>query len=188
VTSELSRFGVAMDRALLERFDEVVRDRGSTRSAVLSDLARAEVVRALIVDPVEAVGTLTLIYDHHIRDVAERLTEIQHSLGHKVHSTMHVHLDHDRCLEVIVLKGRSDVLRDVSDRLIATPGVLHGRLELFTDLRGQGARETHTHSHTHSHAHGHVHGDHDHHHDHDHDHAHSPAPRATKKARARKKR
>lgn len=153
MTSELSRFGVAMDRTLLERFDEVVRDRGSTRSAVLSDLARSEVVRALIVDPVDAVGTLTLIYDHHVRDVAERLTEMQHALGHKVHSTMHVHLDHDRCLEVIVLKGRSDVLRDVSDRLIATPGVLHGRLELFTDLRAPATRAASAPSHEHPHPH-----------------------------------
>jgi CopG family nickel-responsive transcriptional regulator len=155
-----------MDRTLLERFDDVVRERGSTRSAVLCDLARAEVVRALIVDPVEAVGTLTLIYDHHVRDVAERLTEMQHSLGHKVHSTMHVHLDHDRCLEVIVLKGRSDLLRELSDRMIATPGVLHGRVELFTELRDHN---------------GHAHG-----HSHSHDHAHEP--RAAKKPRARKKR
>jgi CopG family nickel-responsive transcriptional regulator len=155
-----------MDRTLLERFDDVVRERGSTRSAVLCDLARAEVVRALIVDPVAAVGTLTLIYDHHVRDVAERLTEMQHSLGHKVHSTMHVHLDHDRCLEVIVLKGRSDLLRELSDRMIATPGVLHGRVELFTELRDHN---------------GHAHG-----HSHSHDHAHEP--RAAKKPRARKKR
>jgi CopG family nickel-responsive transcriptional regulator len=166
MTSELSRFGVAMDRRLLERFDDVVRERGSTRSAVLCDLARAEVVRALMVDPVEAVGTLTLIYDHHVRDVAERLTEMQHALGHKVHSTMHVHLDHDRCLEVIVLKGRSDVLREVSDRMIATPGVLHGRVELFTDLRGQSA-----HAHAHSHAR-----------------THEPRPAKAKKPRVSKKR
>lgn len=181
MSSELSRFGVAMDRQLLERFDEVVRDRGSTRSAVLSDLARSEVVRALIVEPVEAVGTLTLIYDHHVRDVAERLTEAQHALGHKVHSTMHVHLDHDRCLEVIVLKGRSDVLNEVSDRLIATPGVLHGRLELFTDLRGPAAQKSAAHQLPRSHGHSHDHG-------HDQEHPHTPAAERPTKPRARKKR
>ena len=136
----------------------------------------SEVVRALIVEPVEAVGTLTLIYDHHVRDVAERLTEAQHALGHKVHSTMHVHLDQDRCLEVIVLKGRSDILNEVSDRLIATPGVLHGRLELFTDLRGPAARKSSAHEHGHGHGHGH---------DHTHDHAHPERPL---KPRPRKKR
>lgn len=133
MSSELSRFGVAMDRALLRDFDEVVRDRGSTRSALLSDLARAEVVRTLVRRPVLSVGTLTIVYDHHVRDLTERLTEMQHDLGQQVHSTMHVHLDHDRCLEVIVLRGRADVLRGAADRLIAARGVLHGKLELFPD-------------------------------------------------------
>jgi CopG family nickel-responsive transcriptional regulator len=82
---------------------------------------------------------------------------------------MHVHLEHDRCLEVIVLKGRSDVLRDVSDRLIATPGVLHGRLELFTDLRAEGPRTEAGHRHAHEPDHRHE-------------------PRTGEKPRARKKR
>jgi CopG family nickel-responsive transcriptional regulator len=156
MSSELSRFGVAMDRLLLKQFDDVVRERQSTRSAVLCDLARAEVVRSSVKRPVEAVGTLTIIYDHHVRDLTERLTEMQHELGDKVHSTMHVHLDHDRCLEVIVLRGRADVLRDAADRLIATRGVLHGTLELFTDQRDGRASHTHgperPHPHSHSHA------------------------------------
>jgi CopG family nickel-responsive transcriptional regulator len=160
MSSELSRFGVAMDRLLLKQFDDVVRERQSTRSAVLCDLARAEVVRSSVKRPVEAVGTLTIIYDHHVRDLTERLTEMQHELGDKVHSTMHVHLDHDRCLEVIVLRGRADVLRDAADRVIATRGVLHGTLELFTDQRE--GRVSHApapdrpHSHSHLHAHPHV--------------------------------
>jgi CopG family nickel-responsive transcriptional regulator len=183
VTSELSRFGVAMDRKLLERFDDLVRERGSTRSAVLSDLARSEVVRSLLIDAVDAVGTLTLIYDHHVRDVAERLTEMQHALGQQVHSTMHVHLDHDRCLEVIVLRGRSDTLGEISERMIATPGVLHGRLELFTDLRAAPAHAPSSpkHGQRHSHALGHSH-------DHPHGHSHAPERRAASKPRPRKKR
>ncbi|HEY8943378.1 MAG TPA: nickel-responsive transcriptional regulator NikR [Polyangiaceae bacterium] len=137
MSSDLNRFGVAMDRTLLEQFDRVVRERQSTRSAVLSDLARAEVVRSKVTKPVQAVGTLTIIYDHHVRDLTERLTEMQHELGDKVHSTMHVHLEHDRCLEVIVLRGRADVLRSAADRVIATRGVLHGVLELFADPRSE---------------------------------------------------
>lgn len=143
-----------MDRALLARFDEVVRNRKSTRSAVLSDLARAEVVRALVEKPVHAVGTLTIIYDHHVRDLTERLTEMQHELGEKVHSTMHVHLEHDRCLEVIVVRGRADVLRAAAERLIATRGVFHGRLELFADEREARAPEASKDA-AHHHAHAH---------------------------------
>lgn len=158
MSSELNRFGVAMDRALLAQFDDVVRRRKSTRSAVLSDLARAEVVRSLVEKPVHAVGTLTIIYDHHVRDLAERLTEMQHELGDKVHSTMHVHLEHDRCLEVIVLRGRADVLRAAADRLIATRGVFHGRLELFADERDSRSAQS---------GHGHP-GHHHHHTEHDH--------------------
>lgn len=153
MSSELSRFGVAMDRRLLKQFDEVVRERRSTRSALLSDLARAEVVRSLVQKPVEAVGALSIVYDHHVRDLSERLTEMQHELGDKVHSTMHVHLDHDRCLEVIVLRGRADVLRAAADRLIATRGVLHGGLDLFTDQRAES----------------HAHGKHGHRHEPEHD-------------------
>jgi CopG family transcriptional regulator, nickel-responsive regulator len=152
MSSELSRFGVAMDRLLLKQFDDVVRERRSTRSAVLSDLARAEVVRASVKRPVDAVGTLTIVYDHHVRDLSERLTDMQHELGEKVHSTMHVHLDHDRCLEVIVLRGRADVLREAADRLIATRGVLHGTLELFTDQHEPHAARVHGPGHAHPHA------------------------------------
>lgn len=176
MSSELSRFGVAMDRLLLKQFDQVVRERGSTRSAVLSDLARAEVVRTLVERPISAVGTLTLVYDHHVRDLSEKLTEMQHELGEKVHSTMHVHLEHDRCLEVIVLRGRADVLRSAADRLIATRGILHGTLELFADQRPEEGGRTHGHApgHGHNHDHGHL--------AHAHEEA-SPARRTTKKRR-----
>lgn len=155
MSSELSRFGVAMDRLLLKQFDEVVRERGSTRSAVLSDLARAEVVRTLVEKPILAVGTLTLVYDHHVRDLSEKLTEMQHELGEKVHSTMHIHLEHDRCLEVIVLRGRADVLRSAADRLIATRGILHGTLELFADQREDDGSPAAGHGHGHGHSHVH---------------------------------
>ncbi len=155
MSSDLSRFGVTMERMLLHQLDEVVRERGSTRSAVLSDLARAEVVRTLVQKPVQAVGTLTIVYDHHVRDVTERLTEMQHELGDKVHSTMHVHLDADRCLEVIVVRGRADALRAAADRLIATRGVLHGTLELFAEQRAENGRARGASSHTHAEPHSH---------------------------------
>jgi CopG family nickel-responsive transcriptional regulator len=144
---ELVRFGVAMEQSLLEELDALVEARGVTRSEVLRDLVRAEVVRSQVSRGVPAVGTLTLVYDHHVRELTEKLTEFQHKLGEKVRSTLHVHLDEDRCLEVIVLRGRSDELQRLSERLLATRGVTHGGLEIVAD-------------------HGHGHGRHDHPHEH----------------------
>ncbi len=131
---DLVRFGIAMEGSLLAAFDEVVQARGGSRSEAFRDLARAEIVRTQVRRGVEAVGTLTIIYDHHVRELNDRLTEMQHELGEQVRSTMHVHLEHHRCLEVIVLRGRSDHLQAISDRIIATRGVIHGALELFTEV------------------------------------------------------
>jgi CopG family nickel-responsive transcriptional regulator len=130
---ELVRFGVAMEQSLLEALDALVEARGVTRSEVLRDLVRAEVVRSQVSRGVPAVGTLTLVYDHHVRELTEKLTEFQHKLGEKVRSTLHVHLDEDRCLEVIVLRGRSDELQRLSERLLATRGVTHGGLEIVPE-------------------------------------------------------
>ena len=103
-----------------------------------------------------AVGTLTIVYDHHVRDLTNKLTELQHSLGDHVRSTMHVHLSEDLCLETIVVSGRADELRDLSDKVLATRGVKKGGLELFTDVP-----EPHGHTHKHTHPqphHGHASG------------------------------
>ena len=133
MTEKLVRFGVAMEASLLKEFDRVVESRGGTRSEALRDLARAAVSRALIRRGAHAVGTLTLVYDHHVRDLTEKLTELQHDLGDRVRSTLHVHLAHDLCLEVIVMHGRSDELQGISDRIIALKGVKHGAIELYVD-------------------------------------------------------
>src|SRR4051812_8201869 len=79
--NELVRFGVAMERPLLEHFDVIVEQRGVTRSELLRDLVRAEVVRAQVARGAPAVATLTLVYDHHVRELTEKLTEFQHQLG-----------------------------------------------------------------------------------------------------------
>ena len=155
MTDTLVRFGVAMESSLLEQFDALVEARGGTRSEALRDLARAAVTRAQVQKGVEAVATLTLIYDHHVRDLTEKLTELQHDLGDAVRSTLHIHLDHDKCLEIIVMHGRSDVLQQQADRILAIKGVLHGALELFAH---GGRRRGHTHGPGHTHGHGHPHG------------------------------
>lgn len=133
MTDALVRFGIAMPQGLLADLDALAAARGATRSEVLRDLVRGEVASSRTRDRTPAVGTLTMVYDHHVRELSERLTDMQHDLGEAVRSTLHVHLDHDRCLEVLVLRGRADELRAAADRILATKGVLHGRLELVPD-------------------------------------------------------
>lgn len=153
---DLVRFGVAMEQSLLSSLDALVEARGVTRSEVLRDLVRAEVGKARALKGVPAMGTLTLVYDHHVRELTERLNEFQHRLGEQVRATLHVHLDHDRCLEVIVLRGQSDELRALSERLLATRGVTHGGLQIVTEEPGAPVRaRAHAHEPGAAHAHDH---------------------------------
>jgi CopG family nickel-responsive transcriptional regulator len=164
----LVRFGVAIERSLLRDLDAVARARGCTRSELLRDLGRAEVGRAKVAAGVEAVGALTIVYDHHVRDLSDKLTDLQHALGDDVRAAMHVHLSHDLCLEVIVMRGRSDRLAAISDQILALRGVKQGGIEMIPagDI-----------AHGHSHGHDHPHG-HDHSHEPAHPHPHpSPARR-----------
>jgi CopG family nickel-responsive transcriptional regulator len=163
MSERLVRFGVAMEASLLEEFDKVVEGQGTTRSEALRDLARAAVVRANLGKGTPAIGALTLVYDHHVRDLTERLTELQHELGERVRSTMHVHIDHDNCMEVIIMTGRSDELQRVADRILGLRGVKHGGIEIVTGLGGT--------SHT---PHAHRAGDRAH----AHPHRHAPKKRA----------
>jgi CopG family nickel-responsive transcriptional regulator len=132
--AKLVRFGVSMDERLLAALDRLVaRRQSANRSEIIRDLVRAEQVRESWekgAGPV--VGTLTLVYDHHVREVNERLLQLQHDREDTVHSTMHVHLSHRMCLEVIVLRGKPRAIQDLADRLIAARGVKHGKLVATT--------------------------------------------------------
>ena len=155
---ELVRFGVAMEASLLRAFDALVKRRKSTRSEVLRDLARAEVTREDLASGADAVATVTLVYDHHVRDLTETLNDLQHALGGKVRSTMHVHLDNAHCLEVIVLQGPSDELRRFAERVFATRGVKHGGIEMVAAGKSSSSQERlHVHLHEHEHEGGHTH-------------------------------
>ena len=127
---ELSRIGVSLDSELLQRFDSFISDQGyENRSEAFRDLIRDRLVGAAVVganSPV--VGTVKLIYDHHSRLLPEKLTDIQHDSHELIISTLHAHLDHETCLEVIVLRGKSRDVQKLADRLISTKGVQHGRL------------------------------------------------------------
>jgi CopG family transcriptional regulator, nickel-responsive regulator len=142
---KLVRFGVAMEAPLLQEFDELVAARGGTRSEALRDLARAAIVKAKTRRGAEAVATLTLVYDHHVRDLMERLTDLQHELGEGIRSTLHVHLDHHHCLEVIVMQGHSERLQTVADQILALKGVKHAGLELYAGLHEAGQGHGHVH-------------------------------------------
>ncbi len=200
---ELVRFGVAMEGSLLRQVDALVKQRDSTRSELLRDLARAEVTREQIASGTDAVATVTIVYDHHVRALTETLNELQHGLGGRVRSTMHVHLDHVHCLEVIILQGPAAELRKFADRVFATRGVKHGGIDMIA--AGKTAQNgLHVHLHAHSHEGGHAHshhehaphehgsGDHEHPHGHahaeanDHTHAHSPKSAAALTTRVRR--
>lgn len=132
--SELVRFGVAMEAKLLEQFDTLVESRGSTRSEALRDLVRAEIVKSHVERGVDSVASLTIVYNRTHQEVSERLLEMQNTMGERVRSTMTVHLGHDFCMDVIVMKGPSDELQKIADRLLATRGVKHGGIHIITDI------------------------------------------------------
>ncbi len=133
--ADLARFGVSIDQHLLERFDQLIADKGYVnRSEALRDLIR----NALVEDQISrdattaTVGTVTLVYDHHTRDLADKLTEHQHSHHDAIISALHVHLDAHHCLEVVVVKGTAAEVKRLADELLGTKGVKHGKLVLTT--------------------------------------------------------
>jgi CopG family nickel-responsive transcriptional regulator len=131
---ELSRIGVAIDSELLEQFDRLIGKRGYTnRSEAFRDLIRDELVQKSWESPESnVVGTVTLVYDHHVRLLNEKLTDLQHEFHRSILSTLHIHLDHDNCLEVLVVRGKAAAVQKIADTLISTKGVKHGRLTLTT--------------------------------------------------------
>lgn len=124
----VTRFGVSLDEALLKRFDRLIARKGyANRSEAIRDLIREAFVRDQWESGTgEAVGTITLVYNHDTRDLADRLTDLQHAHFGSIVSTLHVHLDTHHCLEVLVLRGKAAELRKIADRLIGTRGVKHG--------------------------------------------------------------
>ena len=129
---ELSRIGVAIDAELLEKFDRLLTRRGyGNRSEAFRDLIRDELIEESWKSPDSpVVGTVTLLYDHHVRLLNEKLTDLQHEHHKSILSTLHVHLDHDYCLEVLVVKGKAATVQKIADTLISTKGVKHGRLTI----------------------------------------------------------
>ena len=128
------RFGVSADGRLLEKFDEMIAEKSyANRSEAIRDLIRDQLVEfAWTQRNEEVVGTLTLVYNHESQELADKLTKLQHHHHSSIISTLHVHLDQHNCLEVLVMKGKSKELKNLSDRLIGTKGVKHGKLTMST--------------------------------------------------------
>ena len=126
---EVVRFSISTDESLLERFDALIAEKGYVnRSEAIRDLIRDSLVEeALANENSEAVGTVTLVYDHHFSDLGDKLTAHQHSHHESIVSTLHIHLDHHNCLEVVILKGKAGEIRRLADSLIGTKGVSHGK-------------------------------------------------------------
>lgn len=150
---ELSRIGIALDSDLLRRFDRSIGRRGYTnRSEAFRDLIRDRLVGERTATPnAVVVGTVTLIYDHHAHGVTEKLTELQHENHDLVVSTSHAHLDHDSCLEVLIVHGKSSRIEQFADRLIGLKGVQHGRLVMTVPSQALEPGEEASHTHAHSH-------------------------------------
>lgn len=129
--SEIIRFGVSLEKKLLERFDQLIRAKKYTnRSEALRDLIRQEMVKKEWDEDWEVAGAITFIYDHHQRDLMNRVTDIQHDYQKNIISTQHIHLDHDNCLEIVAVKGRAREVQKLADALKSTKGVRHGTLSI----------------------------------------------------------
>jgi CopG family nickel-responsive transcriptional regulator len=130
--TDLLRFGVAIPADLLDQFERLIAQKGySNRSEAIRDLIRDQLVSEVIEhDHGEMIGTVTVVYNHHVRQLTTRLTAFQHQHYGQVIATLHVHLDADYCLEVLVVRGSSKDIRHIADQLIGTKGVAHGKLTM----------------------------------------------------------
>jgi CopG family nickel-responsive transcriptional regulator len=131
-TPSLVRFGVSIESDLLQKFDRFLEDGGyGTRSEAFRDLIRARLVEERVQDPdAEAIGVLTLVYNHHQRELEEKLTDVQHQAHHHIITTTHVHLEHDNCMEVILLRGKVATVRALATALSSFKGVKHSNIAL----------------------------------------------------------
>jgi len=129
---KIIRFGVSIEPDLLTKFDKNIKRKGySNRSEALRDLIRKTIILEENTDPTtEGLGTLTMLYDHHTGPFTKKLLEIQHDHHHEILTTTHIHVDHQNCLEVLVLQGKTGELQKLADSITALKGIKHGELVL----------------------------------------------------------
>lgn len=128
----ITRFGVSIEPNLLEKFDRMMKKKGYTnRSEAIRDLIRANIVQEKNTDTNQkGLGTLTILYDHHSGPLTERLLELQHEHYTRILTSTHIHVDHDNCLEVLILQGKIGDIQTLADNIKALKGIKHGELVL----------------------------------------------------------
>jgi CopG family transcriptional regulator, nickel-responsive regulator len=132
----LNRFGVSMEDDLLEKFDLLIARRGYTnRSEAIRDLVREKIVEESVHRPnTPAFGIISYVYDHHQRELEGMLTDFQHHHFKQIVSSTHVHIDHDTCLESVIMKGKAGELQEIAHKILSFKGVKHGKLILTSSL------------------------------------------------------
>ena len=131
--TNLVRFSISLDESLLQKFDLRLKEQNyKNRSEAIRDLIRENLIEKEWAQNAEVAGTITLVYDHHQRGLVQKLTAIQHSYHHMIISTQHIHLDHDNCLEVIIVHGKAHSLKQLTDKLKTAKGVKYGNLAMAT--------------------------------------------------------
>ena len=129
--SKIIRFGVSLEEALLDKFDKLIRSRKYTnRSEAIRDLIRQDLLRKDFEEDREVAGAITFIYDHHQRDLLNKIIDVQHDHQEIIQSSQHIHLDHHNCLEIVAVKGNSSIVSKLSDTLKALKGVKNGSLSV----------------------------------------------------------
>jgi CopG family nickel-responsive transcriptional regulator len=129
--SGLFRFGVSLDKALLDKFDRYIRERNySNRSEAFRDLIRQELIKKEWQEGDDVAGAITLIYDHHRKDLLNKITDLQHDFQKVIISTQHIHLDHDNCLEIVAVRGQPREVTKLADMMKSIKGVKHCTLSM----------------------------------------------------------
>ena len=134
MTKNITRFGVSIEPELLKKFEKLIKQEGyQNRSEAIRDIIR----NSLIVNKKHniestAIGTLTMIYDHHTGNLTNRLLQIQHNHTSEILTTTHIHIDHDNCLEVLILKGKTKQIQQLADNIKSLKGIKHGELVITT--------------------------------------------------------
>lgn len=137
--AELVRFGISAEKELLAKFDRLMKEKGYTnRSKAFSDLVRQELVKKEWAGGAEVAGAVIIIYDHHKRELVNKLMDIQHDFSKLILSTQHIHLDHDNCLEIIAVRGSPGQAQQLTDSLGAVKGVKHVTLGMSSTGKSIG--------------------------------------------------
>ena len=129
--SDIVRFGISLENELLDNFDNLIKRRKySNRSEAIRDLIRQELLKKDLEEDREVAGAITFIYDHHQRNLLNKIIDVQHDYQDIIQSSQHIHLDHHNCLEIVAVKGNSKKVNKLSDTLKALKGVMHGSLSM----------------------------------------------------------